>query len=297
MKKPTWRSRRFGLALGLAACGRTSEAEHVAQAPAADDQKRPEAIVVTVTPVAARSVERTVSVVGTLGANEQADLASETEGQVMAVRSDLGDRVTRGQVLLDVRSDVVEAQLRRPKPASRTPSPTRPGRRRCAPRASSRSRSTRRCRTGLRVAKARRDRLRIERRAGARPGAVRRLRFARASPTWGTTCAPARWCSGSCRTIRSSSAARSRSATCRRSSPARRCASRSIRIRAKPSPARWRGWARRPIRRRVRWRSRRRCRTTIAACDPGSSGTARWWSGMKSAPSPCRAPPSRRSRA
>ena len=56
-----------------------------------------------------------------------------------------------------------------------------------------------------------------------------------------------------------------------------------------------RAWARRPIRRRVRWRSRRWCRTTIAGCGPGSSGTAKSWSGRTSAPSPCRGPRSPRS--
>jgi len=163
MKRPTWaQAICFGLALGLAACGRTSEAEHVAQAPAAEEQKRPEGIVVTVTPAAARSVERTVSVVGTLGANEQADLASETEGQVMAVRSDLGDRVTRGQVLLDVRIDVVEAQLQEAEASLENAVADEA---RAAPlRAQGiiAQQEYEKIRTGLRVAQARRDRLRIE---------------------------------------------------------------------------------------------------------------------------------------
>ena len=72
----------------------------------------PAAVSVTVAPVATRSVERTVSVVGTLAANEQADLASEAEGQVIAVTADLGDRVKTGQVLARVRGDVIDAKLR-----------------------------------------------------------------------------------------------------------------------------------------------------------------------------------------
>lgn len=130
------------VARALWGCGRPSEAEHVAQAPA--EAPRPDVIVVTVTPAAIRSVERTVSVVGTLEANQQADLASETEGQVMAVRADLGDRVARGQVLLEVRSDVIEAQLQEARRVSRRRWPTRRARRRSARRESSRTRSTRR---------------------------------------------------------------------------------------------------------------------------------------------------------
>jgi membrane fusion protein (multidrug efflux system) len=152
----------IGLALGLGACGRASEAEHVAEAPPAPEQARPEAIVVTVSPAAVRSVERTVSVVGTLDANQQADLASETEGQVMAVRGDLGDRVVRGQVLLEVRSDVIEAQLEE---AEASLEKAVADEARAAPlRAQGiiAQQEYEKVRTELRVAQARRDRLRIE---------------------------------------------------------------------------------------------------------------------------------------
>jgi len=53
-----------------------------------------------------------VSVVGTLTANQQADVASEVEGQVVRVEADLGDRVAKDQVLARVRGDVIEAKLR-----------------------------------------------------------------------------------------------------------------------------------------------------------------------------------------
>jgi len=86
-------------------CGR-SEAEGMAR------EARPEAVSVTVAPVATRPVERTVSVVGTLAANQQADLASEAEGQIVAIEADLGDRVKRDQVLARVRRDVIETKLR-----------------------------------------------------------------------------------------------------------------------------------------------------------------------------------------
>jgi len=98
------------LALGLAGCGQHSEAEGVAGPPKSSEKSSQKVadtraersidktsdVTVTVAPVAVRTVERTVSVVGTLQANEQAELASETEGQVIGVRADLGDRVVRG---------------------------------------------------------------------------------------------------------------------------------------------------------------------------------------------------------
>jgi len=91
----------------LAACGRDGK---VATAPSTTTP--PEAVPVTVVPAAVRPVERVVSVVGTLAAAEETELASETEGQVIAVEADLGDRVAAGQVLARFRSDVLEAQLR-----------------------------------------------------------------------------------------------------------------------------------------------------------------------------------------
>lgn len=93
-------------AVAAAGCDRGSHAEGP-PAPAAA-----EAVPITVANVAIRPVERTVSVVGTLAANAQAELASEVEGQVVAIVADLGDRVTADQVLARVRQDVTEAKLR-----------------------------------------------------------------------------------------------------------------------------------------------------------------------------------------
>src|SRR5262249_354245 len=80
------------LAVGVAGCDRGS----AAQAPTATG---PDPITVTVANVAMRPVERTVTVVGTLAANAQAEIASEVDGQVVAIEADLGDRVARDQVL------------------------------------------------------------------------------------------------------------------------------------------------------------------------------------------------------
>jgi membrane fusion protein (multidrug efflux system) len=96
----------LSLCLALVACDRASTAE----APVA--RNRPEPVTVTVANVALRPVERTVSVVGTLAANAQVELASEVEGQVVRLEADLGDRVQTGQVLARVRRDEIEARLR-----------------------------------------------------------------------------------------------------------------------------------------------------------------------------------------
>ena len=95
----------FG-ALVAAGCGGRSQAEPQ------DAAKGPEPIAITVANVAMRSVERAVSVVGTLMASAQADLASEVDGQIIAIDADLGDRVAQGQVLARVRRDAIEARLR-----------------------------------------------------------------------------------------------------------------------------------------------------------------------------------------
>ena len=97
----------LGLLAALAAgCGGRSAAEPAGGA------AKPEAITVTVANVAVRAVERTVSVVGTLAANAQAEVASEVEGQVAATLADLGDRVAENHVLARVRRDEIEARLR-----------------------------------------------------------------------------------------------------------------------------------------------------------------------------------------
>src|SRR5262245_21559753 len=93
-------------AVALAGCGGSTQAEQPAEAAKVDP------IAVTVANVALRKVERAVSVVGTLAANAQAELASEIEGQVVRIEADLGDRVSEGQVLARVRSDAIEALLR-----------------------------------------------------------------------------------------------------------------------------------------------------------------------------------------
>ncbi|MFN8545555.1 MAG: efflux RND transporter periplasmic adaptor subunit [Candidatus Binatia bacterium] len=100
----------LGGALALLALGAGCEGgSRAGDAPGAG---RSDAVPITVAPVAVRTVERAVSVVGTLLANEEAEVASEVEGQVASIEADLGDRVGRDQVLARVRGDVTEAKLR-----------------------------------------------------------------------------------------------------------------------------------------------------------------------------------------
>ena len=53
--------------------------------------------------------QRRVEVVGTLAGNQEVMVSSEVAGRVTAIRADLGDRVTQGQVLIEL--DSSEAQL------------------------------------------------------------------------------------------------------------------------------------------------------------------------------------------
>jgi membrane fusion protein (multidrug efflux system) len=143
-------------ALVAAGCGRQSDAEN---APAPEKH---EAVIVTVAPVATRAVERTVSVVGTLTANQQADVASEVEGQVTSIDADLGDRVQKDQALARVRSDVLEARLRESEASLEKAAADEV---RARPLRDEKIISTQeyeQVRTAFAVAKARRDGLRIE---------------------------------------------------------------------------------------------------------------------------------------
>ena len=141
----------------LAACSRDGK---VATAPSTTTP--PEAIPVTVVPAAVRPVERVVSVVGTLAAAEETDLASETEGQVMGIEADLGDRVVAGQVLARVRSDVLEAQLREAEAAFDKASADETRAKPLRDDGVIAVQEYERVRTEREVTRARRDRLRIE---------------------------------------------------------------------------------------------------------------------------------------
>jgi membrane fusion protein (multidrug efflux system) len=157
MKAAWWMIGGLALVLAAAGCGARSEAEATPEDPGKKDT-----IIITIAPVATRMVERTVSVVGTLTANQQADVASEVEGQVVSIDADLGDRVTKDQPLARVRSDVLEAKLREAE-ASYEKSVADEARGRPLREDGIISvQEWEQVRTALAVAKARRDQLRIE---------------------------------------------------------------------------------------------------------------------------------------
>ena len=144
-------------ALLAAACGRDGKV-----AKSSTTTVPAEAIPITIVPVAVRPVERVVSVVGTLAAAEESELASQTEGQVISIEADLGDRVAEGQVLARVRSDVLEVQLREAEAAFDKASADESRARPLRDSGVIAVQEYERVRTEQEVTKARRDRLRIE---------------------------------------------------------------------------------------------------------------------------------------
>jgi multidrug efflux pump subunit AcrA (membrane-fusion protein) len=82
------------LALTAASCSKSESA----QAKAADRDAKPVAVVV----VQKDSVRRSIDVVGTLVAVDQVTVSSEADGAVRKILADLGDRVTAGQVLIQL---------------------------------------------------------------------------------------------------------------------------------------------------------------------------------------------------
>jgi RND family efflux transporter MFP subunit len=81
-----------GIGLGCSR-GQTS-----AQARASGEQ----AATVQVEPVRQESIRRAIEVVGTLAAEDEVTLSAQAEGQVSRIVADLGDRVTAGQVLIEL---------------------------------------------------------------------------------------------------------------------------------------------------------------------------------------------------
>jgi HlyD family secretion protein len=73
------------------------------------DDGKPEYITQTVTQ---RSLDLTVTATGNLRPTNQVDVGSETSGKVDRVYVDVNDRVTRGQVLAQINTDVIDDQIR-----------------------------------------------------------------------------------------------------------------------------------------------------------------------------------------
>jgi RND family efflux transporter MFP subunit len=82
------------LALGAVGCSKSE----TAQARSRESTAKP----VQVEAVRRDSVRRSVDVVGTLAAVDQVTISSEADGKVSRILADLGDRVTAGQVLIQI---------------------------------------------------------------------------------------------------------------------------------------------------------------------------------------------------
>ncbi len=81
-------------ALMLAGCSRSE----TAQARGRDDAAKP----IKIEPVKEESVRRSVEVVGTLAAVDEATISSEADGVVSRLYVDLGDRVKAGQIMVEL---------------------------------------------------------------------------------------------------------------------------------------------------------------------------------------------------
>jgi multidrug efflux pump subunit AcrA (membrane-fusion protein) len=81
--------------LACAACARTP----AAGTGHGGDQQAPS---IQVEPVREESIRRSIEVVGTLAAEDEVTISAQAEGQVSRIVADLGDRVTAGQVLVEL---------------------------------------------------------------------------------------------------------------------------------------------------------------------------------------------------
>jgi multidrug efflux pump subunit AcrA (membrane-fusion protein) len=94
MRRPFRLGVVVALALGVGGCSKAD----TAQARSTDGAARP----VKVEAVRQDAVPRAVDVVGTLAAVDQVTISSEADGKVRAILADLGDRVTAGQVVIQL---------------------------------------------------------------------------------------------------------------------------------------------------------------------------------------------------
>ncbi|MBX3028343.1 efflux RND transporter periplasmic adaptor subunit [bacterium] len=94
----------------LGACGRSASSEQPLAMAATPTV--PEPLQITVAPVSLRPTKRLLKFVGTLFGNQEVKLSSQVEGQIEKISVDLGDRVTAGQVLVEIDDTSARAQLR-----------------------------------------------------------------------------------------------------------------------------------------------------------------------------------------
>src|SRR5439155_15687970 len=90
----------FFTGLALAGCSKSE----TAQAHGRDEAAKP----VKTEPVRQETVRRSVEVVGTLAAVDEATVSSEADGVVSRILADLGDRVSAGQVMVELDREKAE---------------------------------------------------------------------------------------------------------------------------------------------------------------------------------------------
>ena len=100
----------LALAVTLAGC---SESAQSAEGPA---RERP-AKAIDTEPVRREAVNRTVNISGTLAAENEVTVSSQAEGVVSRILADLGDRVTSGQVLVELDREKLQYNLDQQKAA------------------------------------------------------------------------------------------------------------------------------------------------------------------------------------
>jgi len=100
----------LSLAVTLAGC---SESAQSAEGPA---RERP-AKAIDTEPVRREAVNRTVNISGTLAAENEVTVSSQAEGVVSRILADLGDRVTSGQVLVELDREKLQYNLDQQKAA------------------------------------------------------------------------------------------------------------------------------------------------------------------------------------
>jgi RND family efflux transporter MFP subunit len=83
-----------------------------AQPTSAAEPAAPVAVAVTVAPVESRAIDRFLRVTGSLTADEQAEVAAETGGRVIATPVERGTRVSAGTVLIRLSGTEADASLR-----------------------------------------------------------------------------------------------------------------------------------------------------------------------------------------
>jgi multidrug efflux pump subunit AcrA (membrane-fusion protein) len=95
------------IALLFAACGKKQEAPKKAAAP--------EAIAIRVQPAAARTLDKSIDVTGSLEADETVNLSFEVPGRVASFKVDFGQTVRRGDVIAELDRRELEWTLERAK--------------------------------------------------------------------------------------------------------------------------------------------------------------------------------------